>query len=70
VGISHLYDAQAANTILDKSIFQKHDIEIEFQNFKHPKYNQLWGDFIPQMSIIDLLFNEGDNSINIIKKGR
>ena len=34
-------------------------IEIGFQEFKHPKYPQLYGEFIPQMSSIDLLFNCG-----------
>ena len=35
-------------------------------DYKHPIYNQLHGDFIPNLSIIDLLFNEGPNSKNIL----
>ncbi len=37
-----------------------------FQDYKHPKYNQLYGDFLPYMSIIDLLFNEGPDSLAIL----
>lgn len=48
--------------------FHKHGIKLYFQNYKHPEYNQLWGEFQPSMSAIDLLFNEGPNSLNIIMK--
>jgi len=39
--------------------FKKSNIDIEFQKFQHPIYKQIHGEFIPEMSIIDLLFNEG-----------
>ena len=50
--------------------FIKQNINLFYQNFVHPEYSQLYGDFISHLSILDLLFNEGFiNSINIIKKG-
>ena len=30
-----------------------------FQKFQHPIYRRIYGKFIPEISIIDLLFNEG-----------
>ena len=39
--------------------FKKSNIHVEFQEFQHPVYKQIHGKFIPEMSIIDLLFNEG-----------
>lgn len=49
--------------------FKKHKINVEFQEFQHPKYFQTHGDFIPFMSVIDLLFNEGkDNSKKILRE--
>jgi len=45
----------------DKNYFKSHNVEIYFQDYMHPTYKQLWGDFIPFMSVIDLLFNEGKN---------
>jgi len=46
--------------------FKKSSIEVIFQEFHHPVYNQCHKPFIPCMSIIDLLFNHGDKSLDII----
>ena len=45
------------------------EIKINFFEYKDCKYNQQGKGFIPKLSILDLLFNEGPNSINIIRKG-
>ena len=42
--------------------FNKSNIKIVFQDYKHPEYQQIHGNFIPYMSIIDLLFNCGNES--------
>lgn len=47
--------------------FEKNKINLIYTDFKPPIYDQLWGDFIPNLSIIDLLFNYGEESIKIIK---
>lgn len=69
-GIKHLYDAKGAEDFLDESLFKKEGISIIFQEFNHPVYNQLYGDFIPYLSVLDLLFNEGENSLAIVKSGK
>jgi hypothetical protein len=51
---------------LDLSIFQRSGVKVQFQRFQHPVYPQLYGDFIPNLSSIDLLFNHGENSLNIL----
>jgi hypothetical protein len=51
---------------LDESKFQQHDIQVEYQDFQHPEYFQVCKPFIPNMSVIDLLFNYGDKSKEII----
>lgn len=45
-------------------------IEVSFQNFDHPVYQQLFPPFCSHASIIDLLMNEGDRSIDVIRSGR
>lgn len=51
---------------LDLKKFQNTDIEVIFQEFHHPIYKQMHEPFIPCMSVIDLLFNHGDKSLDII----
>ncbi len=54
---------------LNTGIFPENDLQLIFQHFEHPLYRQLHGKFISHLSILDLLFNEGYNSLNIIKEG-
>ena len=70
VGITSLYDAKGAEQFLDKSLFLENGIFLQFQEFNHPQYKQLWGKFEPYLSIIDLIFNEGEDSLKIIKSGK
>lgn len=51
---------------LDLILFEKEGIKVEFQNFKHPVYPQRFGGFIENLSIIDLLFNCGEKSLDIL----
>lgn len=52
---------------LDTGLFNKAGIELKFQNYAHPVYSQFNNPvFQPYMSIIDLIFNHGDESTGII----
>jgi len=44
------------------------DIEVLYHNYQHPVYAQLGSNFISHMSIVDLIFNQGQKSEEIIKK--
>jgi len=66
---------QGAATYIEKETpggaFVKKGIELYYHNYEHPVYNQLHGEFLPYMGIIDLLFNEGfEKALDIIRKGR
>ena len=50
----------------DVQEFEKNKIGLIFQNCNHPKYSQLYREFISHMSVIDLLFNHGPKSLEII----
>lgn len=52
---------------LDK--FRYAGIQVDFHTFQHPKYHQNYGEFVHYLSIIDLLFNEGPNSLAILRQG-
>ena len=46
--------------------FSSAGIQVEFQEFHHPIYRQMHLPFMPCMSIVDLLFNYGKESLQII----
>lgn len=48
-----------AKAYYDPTPFEAANIEVVWQNFNHPVYPQLYGEFIPYLSSIDLLFNCG-----------
>jgi hypothetical protein len=51
----------------DVDSFRENNIDLVYNKPNIEKYNQLWGDFIPNLSIIDLLFNYGKDSIKYLK---
>jgi hypothetical protein len=53
---------------LDNDLFKNEGIKVVYEKFEPPKYNQIYGDFIPNLSVIDLLFNEGPNAAKILKE--
>jgi hypothetical protein len=52
----------------EEEIFNKYGIKLQYSDFIHPVYTQLWGEFIPNLSIFDLLFNCGERSLEILLK--
>lgn len=51
--------------------FRKNGIKVYYREYRHPIYNQMFPEtgFQKYMSVLDLLFNEGPESLNVIKKG-
>ncbi|MDY7003475.1 MAG: WbqC family protein [Cyanobacteriota bacterium] len=56
--------------IEENNLFETKNIRLAYHNYKHPIYDQLYGEFIPYLSILDLLFNKGELSLFLIQKGR
>lgn len=54
----------------DRDRFSEAGIQVAFQNYEHPQYRQLFQPFCPYASALDLIFNEGDRSMEIIRGGR
>lgn len=51
---------------LEKEKFRDHGIELVFQKFEHPTYTQRFNGFVPNLSIIDLLFNMGKAAKSLV----
>ena len=56
--------------INDKNKFLNNKIKLDILNYEHPEYNQRFDNFQQNAGILDLLFNEGPNSLKIIRSGR
>jgi len=63
---THYLTGNNSKNYLEEEKFIQNDIVLEYQNYKHPVYKQLWGDFVPYLSIVDLILNEGRNSLKIL----
>lgn len=59
VGARVYLSGQGARTYHRQAPFDAAGIQVAWQEFRHPVYPQLHGDFIPYLSSIDLLFNCG-----------
>ena len=64
------FSGQSAKNYLNEELFTKARIKVEYQDYKHPEYPQLFGKFIPYLSTIDILFNCGAEGLKIITSGK
>lgn len=55
---------------MDLEKYETAGIQVVFQEYRHPEYTQMFGDFEPFMSVVDLIFNHGEDSIETIRRGR
>lgn len=63
VGATTYVSGPAARTYLDVELFSRHGIEVEWFDYSgYPEYPQLWGGFVHEVSIVDLLMNCGPDS--------
>lgn len=59
---------KAAQAYIDETAFTQRDIKLSWFTYEgYPEYSQLWGDFEHGVSILDLLFNCGDDAANYMK---
>jgi hypothetical protein len=69
VGAVRYLSGNAAQSYLDTELFVRNGIEVEWQDYGHPIYPQLHGDFVPYLSIVDLFFNCGEESAAVLTRG-
>ena len=53
----------------ESDAFDKLNIPIKYYEYQPIPYPQLFGEFLPYMSIVDLLFNVGPESLSVIRQG-
>lgn len=56
----------AARDYLDESQFDQAGIKVHWHGYQHPTYDQGKDEFVPYLSVVDLLFREGPRSLEIL----
>ena len=71
VGATEYLSPLGSKVYIDgNNIFSQHGISLVYHDYQHPHYRQLHHEFIPFLSALDLLMNEGDRSLSVIRSGR
>ena len=68
-GADEYISTPGSKSYIEVDKFNKENIMLYWNEFNHQTYTQLYGDFMPYLSVIDLLFNCGDKSLSVIRKG-
>jgi hypothetical protein len=46
--------------------FNEHNVNVYFQDYVHPTYEQRFSNFVPNLSVLDLIMNHGPRSKDIL----
>jgi len=66
LGADHFYEGAAGRDYIDDSVFAAAGITLEYQDYRHPSYAQQHGEFVPFLSVVDLLFNCEPQSLEVL----
>ena len=66
VGATTYLSGPFGRDYLDEDAFEKAGIELKYHDYVHPTYDQSFDGFEPYMSVVDLLFNHGEKSLEIL----
>jgi hypothetical protein len=64
---THYLAGSGGKNYMNIGKYAEEGIEVISQVFYHPQYKQLFQDFQSNLSVIDLIFNHGENSLQIIR---
>ena len=67
VGANEYISGPFGRDYLDLETFKNAGIRVRFHQHQYPTYQQLYGDFTKDLSVIDLMFNEGPHAAEIYK---
>ena len=56
--------------LAEHDLLTRRGVEVGFHHYEHPVYRQLHKPFTPFASVIDLMFNEGDKALSVVRSGR
>lgn len=69
IGASHYISGPSAKDYIEDEKFSDAGITLEYMQYDYPEYPQLYPPFDPQVSVLDLLFMVGPDSMEYIQPG-
>jgi hypothetical protein len=66
LGADSYLSGPSGRDYLHPSLWKAEGIDLYFHDYRHPVYPQVQGGFVPEMSVVDLLFNCGEDSLRIL----
>lgn len=70
VGGTDYLSGQAGPEYMDSGRFTQAGIGIQVQVYRHPEYPQRYTPFISHLSVVDMIFNCGPESLSLLRSGR
>ncbi|MCP5064712.1 MAG: WbqC family protein [Ignavibacteriae bacterium] len=67
IGATDYLSGPTAKPYTDEKKMRSEKINLHYKEYNYREYPQLWGDFVTKVSVIDLLFNCGENSREFLK---
>lgn len=68
-GATVYFSGKGAKKYQDENEFEKNGIKLIYQNIELPEYPQRFGKFVPNLSIVDMLFNIGVKETKRVLEG-
>ena len=63
-GATEYFSGPAARSYIEEKLFSEAGIKLSWLDYSgYPEYPQRWGDFVHEVTILDLLFNCGKDSV-------
>lgn len=66
VGADHYLSGALGRNYLREGLFREAGVSVSYQDYHHPTYPQVYSPFEPYMAAVDLLFNCGPRSLEIL----
>lgn len=67
VGADAYLSGAGGHDYVEEGRFQEAGISLSYQDYQHPVYPQLFGDFVSHLSVVDLLLNCGPSSLDVLR---
>lgn len=64
---SQYITGHGAKNYLDHELFERNGIDIHYMNYQIQPYQQLYGEFTPYVTILDLIATKGPEAINYLR---